>query len=70
LEAEQVDALPLQAKYLDSIDWYTDWSADGRWLIVQDDGFLHLLLPGTGYERLVIPTTDNCETAVWVDGKD
>jgi hypothetical protein len=67
LEAEEAAALPLQAKQLDSIFWYTDWSADGRWLLVEDDGFLHLLLPGTEYERLVIPTTDYCETAVWVD---
>lgn len=60
-------AVPLQTKFLDSIHWYTDFSLDGDWLLVMDSGFMHLLLPGANYERLVIPTTGMCETAVWVN---
>ncbi|MFO7679092.1 MAG: hypothetical protein R6X34_03495 [Chloroflexota bacterium] len=60
-------AVPLQIKFLDSIHWYTDFSLDGDWLLVMDAGFAHLLVPGFNYERLVIPTTGPCETAVWVN---
>ncbi len=56
-----------QSKFFDSIEWYTDFSLDGEWLLVVDNGFLQLLYPGSGYERLIIPSTDQCETAVWVN---
>jgi hypothetical protein len=62
--------LPLQAKFLDSIYWYTDFSFDENWLLVMDEGFIHLLLPGTDYQQLLIPTTGKCETAVWINKKN
>lgn len=32
-----------------------EWSRDGQWLFVLDDGVLHLVAPGYGYQRAVVP---------------
>jgi hypothetical protein len=69
-ETGETVQLLLQSKFLDSIYWYTDFSLDGKWLLVMDDGFIHLLYPGTGYNRFVIPTTGQCESAVWINRND
>jgi hypothetical protein len=44
-----------------------DWSADGRWLILTEYGYLRLLAVGEDYERLIVPTVGGCETAVWIN---
>ena len=44
-----------------------DWSGDGRWLIVLDDGILHLVEPDGDYQRTVVPDSPGCMVAVWID---
>jgi hypothetical protein len=46
---------------------YYDWSADGRWLALVDDGFLRLIAPGHDYERLILHDFSDCWHAAWVD---
>jgi hypothetical protein len=44
-----------------------DWSADGRWLVVTENGYLRLIELETGYEKLVAGKQIGCETAVWIN---
>jgi len=44
-----------------------DWSSDGRWLQVLDNGVLHLIAPDYEYEHIVIPASPGCAFAAWVN---
>ncbi len=44
-----------------------DWSADGRWIVLPEDGLLRLIAPGSRYERPLFHGLDSCGTAVWVN---
>lgn len=46
---------------------YYDWSADGRWLAVQDDGFMRLVAPDVDFQRLVPHEFDACYYTAWVN---
>jgi len=45
------------------------WSADGQWLLLLNDGILHLIAPDHDYERTVIPESPGCAFAAWVNHK-
>jgi len=47
--------------------WYLDWSADGQWLSMPDHGFIRLLAPAHGYQRLIVLDELTCLAAVWTD---
>ena len=42
-----------------------DWSADGEWLILVDDGFLRLIAPAYDYERLILHDLHSCSHVAW-----
>ena len=44
-----------------------DWSADGQWFVLPEDGRLRLIAPGSRYERPLFHGIDGCGTAVWVN---
>lgn len=44
-----------------------DWSADGKWLVVTEKGYVRLIELASGYEKLVIAKQLACETAMWVN---
>jgi len=44
-----------------------DWSGDGRWLIVLDDGILRLIQPDKDYQRTFVPNSPGCVYAAWID---
>jgi hypothetical protein len=44
-----------------------DWSSDGRWLQVLDNGVLHLIAPDYEYEHIVVPASPGCVFAAWVN---
>jgi hypothetical protein len=46
---------------------YFDWSQNGRWLIIADQGFLRLLAPDYNYERLIPHAFDACLHTAWVN---
>ncbi len=70
-ESGEAAALTLQARFLDSIYWYTDFSLDGDWLLVMDKDFIHILYPESpGYDMMIVPHSEPCETAVWVNKKN
>ncbi|MFQ5421580.1 MAG: TolB family protein, partial [Anaerolineae bacterium] len=46
---------------------FYDWSADGRWLAIMDDGFVRLLAPDFDYERLITYDYDACFFVTWVN---
>ncbi|MCA9874440.1 MAG: hypothetical protein KC441_12315 [Anaerolineales bacterium] len=48
---------------------YYDWSGDGRWLVIADDGFLRLLAPDYDYERLIPYDFDACLFAAWSNSR-
>lgn len=45
---------------------YYDWSADGNWLLIGDDGFLRLVAPDFAYERLVPHDYVACLFNAWI----
>lgn len=47
-----------------------DWSGDGSWLVRVEDGFLHLIAPGLGVQKLVVHDFSNCYAAAWVNRQE
>jgi hypothetical protein len=43
-----------------------DWSADGRWLLRLEQGFVHLSAPAEGYQTLLLHEFNQCQFAAWV----
>ena len=46
---------------------FYDWTADGRWLVVVEDGFLRLIAPAEDYQKLVTHRLDDCLYVAWVE---
>jgi hypothetical protein len=46
---------------------FYDWSADGEWLILVDDGYLRLIAPAYDYRRLILHDLHSCFHVAWVD---
>ncbi|MCA9990690.1 MAG: hypothetical protein KDE29_06765, partial [Anaerolineales bacterium] len=46
---------------------YYDWSADGRWLLIGDDGYLRLVAPAYDYQRLLPHPYANCLFTAWLN---
>jgi hypothetical protein len=44
-----------------------DWSADGRWLLRLEQGFIHLSAPAEGYQTLLLHDFNQCQFAAWVN---
>jgi len=44
-----------------------DWSADGRWLLLVGDGYLHLYAPAQEAHRLIVHEYARCNFAAWED---
>jgi hypothetical protein len=49
---------------------FYDWSADGKWLILVDDGYLRLIAPAYDYNRLILHDLHRCSHVAWVDEGD
>jgi hypothetical protein len=47
-----------------------DWSADGRWLLRLEQGFVHLSAPAEGYQTLLLHEFNQCQFAAWVRTAD
>ncbi|HSM55554.1 MAG TPA: hypothetical protein VK879_05295 [Candidatus Sulfomarinibacteraceae bacterium] len=43
-----------------------DWTPDGRWLAIIEEGFLRLLAPAAGHERVIPFRFENCLHAAWM----
>jgi len=46
---------------------FYDWSADGNWLLLVDNGFLRLIAPDHDYERIVTHDFVACRYPAWVN---
>lgn len=46
---------------------FFDWSADNQWLVLVDNGFLRLVAPDYGYERIVTHDFAACRYPAWID---
>lgn len=44
-----------------------DWSADGRWLLRAEEGYLHLFAPDFDYHRIIVHDYPFCDFAAWVN---
>jgi hypothetical protein len=44
-----------------------DWSADSQWVVRPESGYLHLLAPRYGYQRLVVHEYPRCNFAAWIN---
>jgi hypothetical protein len=44
-----------------------DWSADSRWLLRLENGFLHLIEPATGRQKVFVHELSGCSFAAWVN---
>lgn len=45
---------------------FYDWTSDGRWLAIVEDGYLRLIAPGNGYQKLASHRLDDCFHVAWV----
>lgn len=45
---------------------FYDWTPDGRWLAIVEDGFLRLIAPGFDYQKLVTHEMADCLFVAWV----
>ncbi|HET7090345.1 MAG TPA: hypothetical protein VFL17_17035, partial [Anaerolineae bacterium] len=55
-----------QAGYLHAFPEY-EWSSNGQWLLVLDDGVLWLIAPDHDYQRTIVPQSPGCTLAAWVN---
>ncbi len=46
---------------------FYDWSADGHWLVIVDDGFMRLVAPDYDFQRLVPHEYDACFFTAWMN---
>jgi hypothetical protein len=46
---------------------YYDWSADNQWLLLVDNGYMRLVAPDHGYERLITHGFEACRYAGWIN---
>ncbi len=46
---------------------FYDWSADGNWLLLVDNGFLRLVAPDYDYERIITHEFAACRYPAWID---
>jgi len=46
---------------------YYDWSSDGQWLVIVDDGFLRLVAPLYDYQRFIRHDYPSCGHVAWVN---
>lgn len=46
---------------------FYDWSADGNWLVLIDNGFLRLVAPDYDYERIITHDFAACRYPAWVE---
>lgn len=46
---------------------FYDWSADGNWLLLVDNGFLRLVAPDYDYERIITHDFVACRYPAWID---
>lgn len=48
---------------------FYDWTPDGRWLAIVEDGFLRLIAPAFDYQKLVTHEMADCLFVAWVRSK-
>lgn len=48
-------------------NWLPDWSADGQWLIMNDEVSLHIIAPAEGYQQRIFHTFATCQDAAWLN---
>lgn len=46
---------------------FYDWSADGNWLLLVDNGFLRLIAPDYDYERVITHEFAACRYPAWIN---
>jgi hypothetical protein len=44
-----------------------DWSADGQWLLLVDDGVMTLIAPAYDYQKPIVPASPGCVFAAWIN---
>lgn len=49
---------------------FYDWSVDGEWLLLVDDGYLRLIAPAHDYYRLILHDLNRCTHVAWVGEGD
>ncbi|MCP5099465.1 MAG: hypothetical protein GY943_28250, partial [Chloroflexi bacterium] len=64
--ANTTEKIILDEAYLLPADMYMDWSSDGNWLSIVQDGFVRLIAPAHQAEKRLIPEDVYCSASVWV----
>ena len=47
--------------------WQMDWSADGQWLSIIDNGYIRMFAPEFDHQRLIVPDDMTCTAAAWIN---
>ena len=48
---------------------FVDWSANGNWLTLNQDGYMRIIHPASGYERWAVSPVLDCSSAAWVQNE-
>lgn len=67
LQEEQSQELTVHYPSYPSRFPYYDWTPDGRWLAIVDDGFLRLTAPAVGHQRIIRFEHNACLYAAWIN---
>jgi hypothetical protein len=58
--------LGIQGERLPELTTVLDWTPDGRWAALVDDGAIRLIAADDAYQYELIPDGMACQTAVWI----
>jgi hypothetical protein len=66
LQTGATQTIILDDQYFLPAHLYFDWSADGNWLALVQDGYVRFIHPHTGYEQWAVSPILNCSSVAWV----
>jgi hypothetical protein len=63
----QAMTYPFHSRYDLPMHWQMDWSADGQWLSIIDNGYIRFIAPDFDDQRLIVPDDLTCTAAAWIN---
>jgi len=66
LQTGTTRTLTMGKQYFLPAHYYLDWSADGNWLALMQDGYTRIVHPHTGYQRWAVSPVLDCSSMAWV----
>ncbi|MEJ2748631.1 MAG: hypothetical protein P8183_12115, partial [Anaerolineae bacterium] len=67
IPANQTQTITTSSPRYPANSLFFDWSADGQWLALVDDGFFKLAAPAAHYERVILHDFEACYFIAWAN---